>query len=136
MSKNTMTGFTLIEMLIVLAIMGILGAAASYFYGNSAMKAGRSDAKSGLQNVATTLGKCKSLYGSYNSPNCSISNGDSVDSPGGKYSIAITSAASTFALKATPAAGSPQEKDTDCTSLSLTNLNVTSATGAKPLTCW
>ncbi len=129
-------GFTLIEMLIVVAIMGILGTVAMSMYGDYVIAAKRTDARTGLQETATMLDKCKSTYGSYNSANCSISDGDTRASTRGLYDIVVTSAASTFSLTASPSAGSTQIGDTKCTSLTLNNLGKQTGTGTAPDECW
>ena len=136
MKDRTEKGFTLIELMMALGIMGILAVVAAGYFGDSAVSAKRTDARAGLQTTAITLEKCKSLYGSYNSANCSITNGSSVPSRDGLYSIAVTSAASTFTLTATPSSGSSQNNDSNCTSLILNNLGKQSGTGSDPTTCW
>ncbi len=134
-SKHNL-GFTLIELMIVVGIVAIIALLASSYYGDNVISAKRSDARRGLQNIATSLEKCKSLYGSYNSANCAITNGASIVSPEGLYSISVNSAASTFSLTATPVAGSSQSGDTDCTSLTLNNLGQRGGTGANSSVCW
>jgi len=130
------SGFTLIELMMVIGIVAIIAVVAASYYGDNVIAAKRSDGRRGLQDTATLLEKCKSLYGNYNSPNCSISNGDTVNSPEGLYDIAVTSAASTFQLTATPAAGSSQTNDSDCTSITLNNLGQRGGTGANSSVCW
>jgi type IV pilus assembly protein PilE len=122
--------------MMVIGIVAIITMVAASFYGDNVIAAKRSDGRRGLQDIATSLEKCKSLYGNYSSPNCAISNGDTVPSPEGLYDIAVTSAASTFSLTATPSAGSSQSADNDCTSITLDNLGQRGGTGADPTVCW
>jgi type IV pilus assembly protein PilE len=136
MLNHKQAGFTLIEILTALLIVGILGSIAVSSYSNSVIAASRSDARTSLQDLATALEKCKLLYGAYNSANCGTGNGDTVPSTEGLYDIKVVSAASTFTLTAAPSTGSKQTKDTDCTSLILNQLGQKSGTGANTDTCW
>ncbi len=134
--KALHSGFTLIELMMVIGIVAILAIVAAGFYGDNVIAAKRSDGRRGLQDTATSLEKCKSLYGTYNSANCAIADGSTVPSPEGLYDIAVTTAASTFSLTATPSAGSSQNADTDCTSMTLDNLGQRGGTGADASVCW
>ena len=136
MIRSNNTGFTLIEAMIVVAIIGIVSAIAYNSYSSNIIASKRTDARASLQTMATSLEKCKTLYGSYNSANCSIANGSSTASTEGYYDIKVVSASSTFTLTASPSSGSPQAKDTDCTSLILNNLGQQTGTGANSTQCW
>ena len=65
-------GFTLIELMIVLVIMGILAMVAAGYFGDSVIKANRTEARSALTTAAGSLEKCRSLYGAYNSARCNV----------------------------------------------------------------
>jgi len=127
-------GYTIIELLLVVAIIGILGSIALNFFGDSVVRANRTDARSGLTQVAGSLEKCKSLYGGYNAANCNVVFPVATDS--NYYSITAVVAVSTFTLTATPVVGGPQANDADCTTLTLANTGVKGATGANTGDCW
>jgi type IV pilus assembly protein PilE len=127
-------GFTLVELLIVLAIMGILTAVSLQFYGNYVVAANRTDARTGLTATATALEKCKAIYGAYNNAAC-----DAVipaTSDAGFYTITVTNTVVTYELTATPVAGKPQVNDTECTTLTLSNTGNQSGTGTTVSQCW
>ena len=126
-------GFSLIELMIVVAIVGILSTIAFGFYGDNVIAANRTEGRSALQTAAGTLEKCRSLYGSYNNANCNYAD---FTSETGLYDITGALAASSFTVTATPAAGSAQLGDADCTTLTLTNTGVKGATGADTTVCW
>jgi type IV pilus assembly protein PilE len=128
-------GFTLIELMIVAAIIGILGAISMSFYGDYVLRANRTDARAALSEIATSLEKCRSLYSVYNHANCNVS--FPVGSESGYYSITAAFASPTeFTLTATPVAGQPQANDADCKTLTLDNTGFQDATGSNAAECW
>jgi type IV pilus assembly protein PilE len=128
-------GFTLIELMIVVAIIGILTSVAMSFFGDNVTAANRSEGRAELTATAASLEKCRSLYGAYNAGGCIVAAAIATDT--NYYSIDTTTrTASTFTLTATPVAGQPQANDADCTSLTLTNTGVKGGTGANPAECW
>ena len=134
--KRAQSGFTLLELMIAAAIVSILATIAMSNYGDSVISAKRTDGRSVATSTASSLEKCRAIYGAYNNANCNIKNGTSIASPDGYYSLKVTSAASTFTLTASPSAGSSQANDSDCTSIILNHLGQQSGTGAAPSSCW
>jgi type IV pilus assembly protein PilE len=132
--KNS-RGFTLIELMIVLVILGILSSLAFGFFRDNVIAANRTEGRSALQTAAGTLEKCRSLYGSYNHANCNY-----VDFTTETNLYKVTGdgniSASSFTFTATPVAGEPQANDADCTTLTLTNTGVKGGSGADASECW
>ena len=128
-------GFSLIELMIVVAIIGILTTVALGFFGDNVIASNRSEGRAGLTATAASLEKCKSLYGAYNAGGCNVA--ATIATKSNYYSINTTTrTATTFTLTATPVAGQPQANDTDCTSLTLTKTGVEGGTGANAAECW
>ena len=122
-----MKGFTLIELMIVVAIIGILAAIALPAYNDSVRKGKRADGKAILTSLANSLERCYTLYGAYNNGNCPSG---TVPSESGYYSVAINASTSTtFLLTATGQNG--QQNDTGCTPLTLDQINTKGPAG-----CW
>jgi len=134
MKKKQCRGFTLVELMLVVAIVGILAAVGMGFYGDYVIDANRTDARSSLSQTATSLEKCKSLYSAYNSTNCNVAL--PLTSNDGFYTISAVATVSSFTLTATPVAGQPQANDAECTTLTLTNTGIESGTGANVADCW
>ncbi len=135
MNRGNLRGFTLVELMMVIAIVGILGAISMSFYGNYVTDANRTDGRTALTETATSLEKCKALYSIYNSANCNVA--FPVTSDEGLYTVAATAIAGpTFTLTATPVVGAYQAGDTDCTTLTLTSTGIEGGTGANVTECW
>lgn len=123
----------MIELLIVVALIGILASVAVGYYGDNVIASNRTEGRSALQGAAATLEKCRSLYGSYNHANCNYAD---FASESNYYNITSAILATSFTLTATPVAGQPQANDSDCTTMTLTNTGVKAGTGADATECW
>ncbi len=135
MNRGYLQGFTLVELMIVVALVGILAAVSMSFYGNYITDANRTDGRMALTETVTSLEKCKALYSAYNSANCNVAL--PVTSDEGLYTVAATAiSGATFLLTATPVAGARQAGDTDCTTLTLTSSGIEGGTGANVGKCW
>jgi len=135
--KKQNAGFTLIEVLITIAILGILTAIVVPGHNHATNSARRTDAKIALLESASSLEKCYVINNSYKHVSCNAyppSGSNVVHSSEGHYQIVATLLTPTqFTLTATPLSTSPQVKDTHCASLSITNKGIKSATNAD---CW
>ncbi|GAB2526025.1 type IV pilin protein [Microbulbifer agarilyticus] len=134
------TGFTLIELMIVVAIIGIISAIAYPSYMESVRKSNRADAKATLNDVAHRLQRCFTTYSAYDNANCSVAttlDGGTIASAEGMYSVSATTlTATTYTLTAAPVAGTSQAADTKCGSLTLTNAGIRNASGPYGADCW
>ncbi|WP_444895253.1 type IV pilin protein [Microbulbifer sp. SSSA005] len=130
-------GFTLIEVLVVVAIIGILGAIAYPSYMDSVRKSNRAEAKTELNDVAQRLQRCFTAFSAYDDANCSvageISNGNTLSTENDLYSISGVLTATTYTLTAAPQSGSVQAGDSSCASFTLTQAGVKSASSGD---CW
>ncbi|MBN4075375.1 MAG: hypothetical protein COA71_03525 [SAR86 cluster bacterium] len=140
--NKTAKGFTLIELMVVIAIVGLLAAIAIPSYQDSTRKANRADAQITLSRLSTLqeryFFRTNQYTGDFNDLVSGIADGTtSITSDDGYYTVAITATASSWALTATATGG--QASDTECTTLTLTNLgSKTSADSSSVATteCW
>ena len=134
-------GFTLIELIIVVAIIGILAAIAIPMYSDYVTRARRTDGQASLMQAAQDLERCYTQFSSYNSFDslgvyyCKVTPllASGKDSGERFYEITGTIGSTTFTLTATP---QNTHDDADCDELTRTHLGVQSATGPDKDSCW
>jgi len=141
----TRSGFTLIELMIVVVIIGVLAAIAYPSYQSYTLRTKRSDAKTALTELNNLQEKfyaqCNkytgSVTGAYPTSQgaCVAASGlnwSPATSKDGYYTLSITaSSASGYTLQAAAVVGKSQANDTGCTTLTLTSLGVKGPAG-----CW
>lgn len=133
-------GFTLIEVMIVVAIIGIISAIAYPSYMESVRKSNRADGMAVLNDVSQRLQRCFTAYSDYTHASCALGQtldgGGSINSGEGMYSVTGNLTATTFDLTAAPVAGTTQASDTNCGSLTLDQAGVEGASGSLGADCW
>jgi len=122
-------GFTLIEAMIVVVILGILIALAYPTYIDQVRKARRADAESSLLAAAQILERCFTRLNAYNADDCPDPAGDSDE---GYFAITAELTATTYTLTAT--AQGDQATD-PCPVYTLDHLG-NKTPGPGPYRCW
>lgn len=137
-SLRRVQGITLVELLIVVAVMAVLGSIAYPLYTSQAQSARRAEAKAELQVIALAQERYYTLNGRYTnvSPLSLLMNGSSlsVSTEHGYYTLSVTTGASgdtqTYTATATATSGAAQFNDTDCRSFSINQAGTTTALDA------
>jgi len=131
MNLSKAKGFTLIELMIVVAIVGIISAIAIPQYQNYLHVTSRADATKALGRMVDQQEYYVLRHNATSYTN-DVNKVGGPDTEFGYYTISIDTADSAgFKLRATAVVGKSQEDDTGCTELTLTS------TGQKaPIECW
>jgi type IV pilus assembly protein PilE len=136
------TGFTLLELMIVVAIIAVLAAIAVPNYLQYSMRSRRTDAIAALAQDQGILERCYAAFFDYTKVTAATPPAGCAAiparSPNGYYAITLPApTTSAYTLIATPVPGLPQAKDAACTSFSVTSTNVQTSTGSGGSTvCW
>jgi type IV pilus assembly protein PilE len=134
--RKTSRGMTLVELLTVVAVIGILSAIAIPSYRGYITRTNRSDAKTSLLSTAAALERCYTTYNSYNAAGCTVVLPTASNE--GKYQISATfPSGSQFVLTAAPQ-GKQATDDTKCGSFTMTEVNVRGISGGTGTAteCW
>ncbi|MCP3673102.1 MAG: type IV pilin protein [Gammaproteobacteria bacterium] len=133
-------GFSLLELMIVVALMGIIMSIALPSYQDSIQKARRSDAMSALMDAANRQEQFMLDNNSYSTNLADI--GMVNPTPEGHYNIAIVEATVAcpitrcYVLSATADGDSPQSEETKCTVYRLTSVGAKTNDGTLGTDCW
>lgn len=133
--RKSSQGFTLIELVIAVAIVGILATIAYASYSTQIQHSRRSDALTSVGSISSSLERCYAQAYAYTG--CTNAVAGITASQNGYYSIATAVAASTYTVTATPVGG--QAGDTSCAVIAVSNSGQSAANshGADATkTCW
>ena len=134
MKKN---GFSLIELVVAMGIIGILAAIAIPAYSAYTKTANRTDATRTMTYDAQALERCYSQSFTY--LGCTSAAAGSLTSAQGYYTVTIAPTANSFTITATPIK-SPQTQDSACATFTLNNAGTQGATtgggAVNTQTCW
>jgi type IV pilus assembly protein PilE len=133
-------GFTLIEILIVVAILGILTSIALPAYQNSVLRSGRAEAKGELMTVASDQERFFASSNTYSTDATPLITTDATKrtTENGLYTITVAAGATgsiATSFVATATAVGDQTADA-CVTLTISSIGVRGATGDTADKCW
>jgi type IV pilus assembly protein PilE len=151
--KHGSLGFTLIELMVTVAIVSVLATIAVTSYSSQVQKSRRTEAKSAVLDLAGREERLFSTTNAYSSVEAFLGYAAAgvptvmTGMPFGNGYYTLTAAvpdavhqpgvASSYLLTATPVAGTSQANDTQCRSFTLNQLGVQAVTGTSTAaTCW
>lgn len=136
--KTKNLGFSLIELMVVLAIVGVLASIAVPGYRNYLLRSHRAEAKAELLAIAAAQEKFYLQSNTYatnalldDAPPTGL--GRQATTAGGFYTIAIAAGANNRVFSATATATGGQTRDTDCLTFTIDQAGTRTATSAN---CW
>ncbi|HEY0682399.1 MAG TPA: type IV pilin protein [Steroidobacter sp.] len=134
--RRKQLGVTLIELMIVVAIISILATIAYPSYRQYVLRSNRTEAKAELMEAAQELEKCYTRYGAYNdAANCVAFSRLNAgrDSDGGRYRISLAqSSERSYRLQAAPLGAQMDDK---CGTLTVNEIGTRGHQGDDPK-CW
>jgi len=135
----SMRGFTLIEVMMTVAIVAILTAVALPSYNEYVLRSHRSNARAAVLGIAHWMERAATANGSYPLPGEVPVGLTAVE--GARYTVVVAQvvARQDFTITATPAVGTPQVND-KCGSLVVDQTGLKTVAGAAPgftaIECW
>ena len=149
-SKPKLAGFSLIELMITVAIVGILGTIATAAYTSQMQRSRRTDARTALMDTAGREEKLFTTNNAYSNSPVALGIGSATSFPtaglpvgSGYYNVTVAAPDNTqtpaqgFLITAKPVSPGPQTADAACTSLTVNQLGVQGSTGTGTVAaCW
>ncbi len=126
-------GFTLIELMIAVAVVAILAAIAYPNYTEHVRKGRRAEAKAAMGDAANRLERCFTRFNSYAAAECAGVGSGATEN--GYYALSISATARSFTLTATP---QNAQADDACGAFTLTHTGVRGLSVTPPAgkVCW
>jgi len=129
------SGFSLLEMLIVVLLLGILSAIAYPSYQQYVLRSYRAEAITGLLEIANRQEQLLADFGEYSADlhKLGVPAGETAS---GRYRLQIELLANNQAYRLQMTAQGPQQQDNQCRRYSLNQLGQRNSELTEPISCW
>lgn len=130
-------GLTLVELMVVVAVMAIVASVAYPLYTAQVEKSRRADAKVALQEIALAQERFYTINGEYTAGLSTLQIGTTSEQ--GYYNLSITLAGADneqFTATAAAVTGGAQAGDSDCAQFTIDQLGTKAATDGGSTNCW
>jgi type IV pilus assembly protein PilE len=139
--RRSQAGFTLIELMVTVALLGILTSVAYPSFMDSVRKSNRNDAKTALARAVAAQERFFATNGGYSDVVTNIGFAADGLTEHGHYVITAAAGAtgdiaSSYVVTATAASGDMQADDTNCTVYSMNSLGVKTPSPTANTRCW
>jgi type IV pilus assembly protein PilE len=142
MMRKKQAGLSLVELMVVVAVLAVLASVAYPLYTNQVQKSRRADAKIALQNIALAQERHYTLNGEYTANLSSLQVSADIQggtSDEGYYTIALVRSGADneqFTATATASSSGAQGSDSDCAQFTINQLGAKTATDGGSTNCW
>ncbi len=140
--RPSMRGFTLVELMVVILILGIITSIAVPTYRNYVLRANRVEATGALLRIRAAEEKFFLQNNNYTGElgltglRLTNVNGTSMTTDNGRYTIDFQVAPTINGYTARATAIGAQQKDTNCTTFTITDQGVRTTSPGNLATCW
>jgi type IV pilus assembly protein PilE len=135
-ASRTCGGFTLAELLIVMAVLAILSTLAYAIYLPQVLKSHRNDVQADMSAMAQQFERCRTRSNAYNECGL-VSTYNNQFSDSERYQFEVSAGQREFSIRAVPQSTGSQNRD-KCQTLTLNHLGIrdTTADGLDASDCW
>ena len=132
-------GLTLVELMVVVAVMAIIATVAYPLYTNQVQKTRRADAKIALEMIAAAQERYRTLTGGYTAVLSSLDVSSALQggqSSEGYYNVSVVASTVGFTVTAEKSSTGAQSGDDDCEQFTINQQGVKTATDGNSTNCW
>lgn len=134
--RPRVTGMTLIELLTVIAIVGILASISYPMFVEQAAKGRRASARALMYEVLQHEERFYTENNTYTTDLTALGLPSPLETDQGTHSVTLAIGPTGDLTTSVSITGTAIVPDTHCTSLTLTSANAQSGTGSQPAVCW
>lgn len=134
--RTRATGFTLVELLIVIAVIGILASISYSTYTLQVAKSRRASARAMIQQVMQHEERYYTTNNTYTAVLTDMGYPATLNTDGNTHNMTVAAGPTGAIATSVAVTATAIIADAKCTSLTLTSTNVQSATGSQSTICW